>query len=84
MIMDFQMALCHTKSIIFQHCYGFFKWNYIRMVACTPSLYSTVFIMIELLPVTLRLKKKKSVYRRSVVIHVAKPISWEPSEECEV
>lgn len=59
MIMDFQMALCHTKSIIFQHCYGFFKWNYIRMVACTPSLYSTVFIMIELLPVTPRLKKKK-------------------------
>lgn len=57
MIMDLQMALCHTKSIIFQRYYGFCKWNYIHLVACPPSLYSTVFIMIKLLPVTLRQKE---------------------------
>lgn len=54
MIMGLQMALCNTKSIILQRYYGFFQWDHIRLVACTPSLYSTVFIMIELLAVTQR------------------------------
>lgn len=82
-IMNLKMTLCHTKSILFQCYYGFFKsgitytWSLVLLhFTALFSSWSSSFLSYW--------DKKKWVYRWSVVIHVVRSISREPSEECEV